>query len=187
VPYPSELAGIKVKIPSWIREVRFECLPGQSTQENSWIETQPGYDSFLRNPFKIIIHLPPYHSPLHSLRYCNSPKLTHYKYFINSSAVKWNNYLLISPVMKYHPIGEVLGAVSLKNRSIPRVPWFIVISCCVTPWHYKDPLPPLHHESTLSTRYWMRQPHRPYHTTKGNSIHTRISASLQLISYTNNT
>jgi hypothetical protein len=39
-------------------------------------------------------------------------------------------------------------------------------------------------EHTMSTRYWIRQPHRPYHTSRHNSIH--ISASLQLNSYAYN-
>jgi hypothetical protein len=82
------------------------------------------------------------------------------------------------PIMKYPIFEQVLGVLSSKNWAIPGVPWFIMISCGVTPCHYRAPLPLCHQECTMSTRYWMRQPHRPYHTSRHNSI--LISASLQL-------
>jgi hypothetical protein len=78
--------------------------------------------------------------------------------------------LLIFQIMQCHTSGEVLVALSLKNRGIPGVPWFIMISCGVTPCHYRPPLPPHLHERTLSTRYWMRQPHGSHHKASQNSI-----------------
>jgi hypothetical protein len=56
VPYPTEQAGIKVNIPSWIWEVLDLNLDqntsySQSIQENACIETQLGHDRFLPNPF----------------------------------------------------------------------------------------------------------------------------------------
>jgi hypothetical protein len=87
--------------------------------------------------------------------------------------------------MLYRTSGKLLGSVSLKNRSISRDPLvyhdFVWCRTVSLPGPAAPPLP----ELTLSTRYWMRQLHRLYHTASQSSIH--ISAFLQLISYSNNT